>query len=113
MSFAVAADADVSRSLGGYTNEVQSNGNGSARMVKTRVPWKLDGVQLEIDNINNDLEFLQEVSDSQDWVPIVITHVDGSSYQGRGTVEGDVIASSQNATGTMVFCGPDKLEPQG
>ena len=42
--FPVAADAEVQRKLGGFENEVQASGDGSARMVKTRVPWSLDGL---------------------------------------------------------------------
>ena len=110
--FPVAADGDVTRELGGYNNEVQPNGDGSSRKIMTRVTWRLDGVQLEIDNIRGDLEFLQGIADSQDWVPILIEYVDGTSYQGRGTIEGEVTGTSQNATGTMNFKGPGKLEPQ-
>lgn len=110
--FPVAADSDVTRDLGGYNNEVQPNGDGSARKVMTRVSWRLDGVQLEIDNLRNDSEFLQDVADGQDWVPILITYVDGTSYQGRGTIEGEITSTSQNATGTVNFKGPDKLKQQ-
>ena len=110
--FPVAADADVNMSLGGFTNEVLANGDGSSRQVKTRVPWMIDGVQLELDSIRADLEYLQEVSDNQEDIPIVITLVDGTAYQGRGTVEGDVQRASQSATGTMSFKGPGKLEQQ-
>lgn len=110
--FPVAADADVTTSLGGFTNEVQSNGDGSTRQVKTRTKWMLDGVQLELDNIRQDLEFLQGISDAQEDVPIVISLVDGTAYQGRGTVEGDVTRSTQNATGTMTLAGPGKLAQQ-
>ena len=33
--FAVTADADVKIKLGGYSNEVQPNGNSTARLIKT------------------------------------------------------------------------------
>jgi len=32
--FAVAADAESQRKLGGFENEVQANGNGTARIIK-------------------------------------------------------------------------------
>lgn len=110
--FPVAADADVTMDLGGFNNENQPNGDGSSRKVMMRVLWRLDGVQLEIDHLRNDLEFLQGVADSQEFVPILILYVDGSSYSGRGTIEGEVTSTSQNATGTMNFKGPDKLKQQ-
>jgi len=45
-TFAVAADADSNRFLGGFVNDVQANGNGSARLIKTRTPWKLAPTKL-------------------------------------------------------------------
>jgi len=110
--FPVAADNDVTMDLGGYNNENQPNGDGSARKVMTRVLWRLDGVQLEIDNIRGDLEFLQGVADSQEYVPILIAYVDNTKYQGRGTIEGEVTSTSMNATGTMNFKGPGNLKAQ-
>ena len=44
-TFAVAADAESQRKLGGFENEVQPNGDGmTARLIKTRVTWMLDGL---------------------------------------------------------------------
>lgn len=110
--FPVAADADVTITLGGFNNEVQSNGNGSTRQVKTRVPWMLDGVQVELDNNRGDLEFLQEVADGEDDVVIALTMVDGNVYQGQGTLEGEVTRSTQTATGPLAMKGPGKLTLQ-
>lgn len=112
--FPVAADADSNRDLGGFTAEVQPNGNGSARKVLTRKPWMLDGLSLEIDDNRGDLEFLQEVQDGVygEWVPIVVTYVTSISYSGIGTVEGDLQSSSQNATAPVQLKGPQKLERQ-
>ena len=45
--FPVAADTEVQRKLGGFNNEVQANGDGSARVIKTREPWMLDGITVE------------------------------------------------------------------
>lgn len=110
--FSVAADADVNRSLGGFNNEVQMNGDGTGRMVKTVMSWMLDGVQVEINNLNSDLEFLQQIADENQFVPFVITYVDGTSYQGSGQLEGEINASSQTATCTLSIRGVGKLEQQ-
>lgn len=110
--FPVAADADSNRDLGGYTNETLPNGDGSARKKKTRKPWKVDGVALEIDDNRGDQEFLQEIADSEEFVPMTFTYVTGISYSGRGTVEGDLQASSAEATAPLTFTGPGKLEVQ-
>ena len=37
--FAVAADADATMQLGGFNNEIQPNGDGTSRIIKTRVAW--------------------------------------------------------------------------
>jgi hypothetical protein len=110
--FKVAGDADSSRDLGGFTNEAQPNGDGSSRTIKTRKNWMIDGLALEIDNQQGDLEFLQERADSDAYFPVVVTYVDGSAYQGSGNVEGDLQDSSQNATAEVQFKGPFKLERQ-
>ena len=61
--FAVASDAEANKKLGGFENEVQANGNGTARLVKTRVPWSIDGLQIEIDDNRADHEFLKEIAE--------------------------------------------------
>ncbi len=110
--FPVAADAEVNRKLGGFENEIQANGNGTARKVMTAVPWLLDGVQVEIDDNRNDLEFLQEIADSLELVSIAITFANRRTYQGTGTVTGEIQASSQNTTATISLSGQGTLTQQ-
>lgn len=110
--FAVAADADVSQKNGGFENEVQPNGDGSARLIKTRVAWMLDGVQVAINDAAADREFLQEIADADDFVPITITYASGVVYQGTGTVSGELPSSSQSATATISLSGPGSLTQQ-
>lgn len=108
--FRCTADADVSRMFGGFTNEHQSNGDGSTRMIKTPVPWTLGGVSVEIDNDNNDQEYLEDVKDSQDEVDVVISYTDGSSYTGRGNIDGELSYSNNSAAATFDLKGPGKLK---
>lgn len=61
-NFAVAADAEAQRKLGGFENEVQANGDGNARLIKTRVPLSIDGLTIEVDDDRGDHEFLQDLS---------------------------------------------------
>lgn len=110
--FPVAADADSNRDLGGFTAEQESNGDGSARKVLTRKPWSLDGIAVEVDDDRGDQEFLQDVEDSTDNVPITITYVTGITYSGLGSVTGDFTKSSMNATAGLTMKGPDKLVKQ-
>lgn len=110
--FPVAADAEANKKLGGFENEVQSNGNGTARIVKTRVPWMIDGLQVETNDSRADAEFLQEIADGLEFVPITITMASGVTYGGTGTVTGEIQSSSQNATATITVSGQGTLTQQ-
>ncbi len=111
-TFSVAADADATRDIGGFSNEVMSNGDGTARLIKTRKPWKIDGLSLAIDDIRNDLEFLQEIADGHEFVDISVTFANGLTYQGSGIVAGDLGSSSQSATSALSLSGEGSLTQQ-
>jgi hypothetical protein len=111
-NFAVAADAEAQRKLGGFENEVQANGNATARLIKTRVPLSLDGVTVEIDDDRGDHEFLQDLSDRNDFFPIAITYASGNTYQGTAQLVGETQASSQSATAPVSLMGPGVLTRQ-
>jgi len=111
-SFAVTADADTSRKLGGFENEVQSNGDGTTRAVKTRVPWSLTGVVIEIDDTAGDQEFLQALQNSNRNVPVTATYVSGISYQATGQVVGEVVFNNQSSTASLDLSGSGEMTPQ-
>lgn len=111
-TFAVAADAEAQRKVGGFENEVQANGDGTARMIKTRVPLSLDGLTLDIDDDKGDHEFLQELSDSNSFFAIAITYASGEVYQGTAQIIGEMQVSSQNATAAVSLMGPGILTKQ-
>lgn len=111
-NFAVGADAEASRKLGGFDNEVSANGDGTARLIKTRTPWTLEGLTIEIDDERGDHEFLQELADRNDVFPISVTYASGETYQGRGQITGDLQSSSQNASAAISLSGPGKLTKQ-
>lgn len=110
--FAVAADAEAQRKLGGFENEVQANGDGTARIIKTRVPLSIDGLTLETDDSRGDQEFLQDLSDGNDYFPVAITYASGITYQGSAQIVGETQAGSQNATSAVSLMGPGKLTKQ-
>lgn len=111
-NFAVAADAESQRKLGGFENEVQANGNGTVRVIKTRVPLSIDGLTLEIDDSRQDHEFLQDLSNLPDPFPTAITYASGITYQGTAQLVGEMQVSSQNATASVSLAGPGVLTPQ-
>ena len=110
--FPVASDADAARKLGGFENEVQANGDGTARIVKTRVPWSLSGVTVEVDDARADHEFLQEIADEKDFVDIAITFASGLTYQARGILNDTIEYSSQNSTAGISMMGPGEMTQQ-
>ena len=111
-SFAVAADAEATRKLGGFENEVQANGDGTARIIKTRVPLSYDGLVVEIDDSRGDHEFLNALSGRTDFFPIAVSLASGLTYQGSAIIVGENPASSQNATAPISLSGPGVLTRQ-
>lgn len=111
-NFSVAADADSNRKLGGFENEVQPNGDGTARLIKTRVAWQIDGLTLSIDDLRGDQEYLQDLKDRQDFYPIDITYASGAVYSGLGQVTGEEQTSSMSTTSSVTLAGPGKLTRQ-
>lgn len=110
--FPVAADTEVQRKLGGFNNEVLANGDGTARVVKTREPWMLDGLTVEVDDTRNDHEFLQSLADGSDLFPVVITYASGVSYQGQGQITGEIQYSNQSAQASVTLAGSGGLSQQ-
>lgn len=110
--FAVAGDADGNRKLGGTENEIQSNGDGTARIVKTRVPWMLDGITVEVNDDRGDQEFLQTFADNKEFKPVTITLASGAIYSGRGIVSGEVQFSTMSSTAELSLSGEGSLTKQ-
>lgn len=113
-TFAVAADAEAQRGIGGFSNEIQMNGNGTARQVKTRMAWSVTGVTLSIDDARGDHEFLQNIADGSAFVPMSVTQANGEVYQGEGTLAGGemITFNTQNATAEVTMSGPGRLTRQ-
>tara|TARA_R110002153_G_C13332612_1_gene498610 strand:- start:29037 stop:29420 length:384 start_codon:yes stop_codon:yes gene_type:complete len=110
--FAVAADAEAQRKLGGWENEVQANGNPTARLIKTRVPLSLDGVTINVDDSRGDHEYAQELANRKDFFTIAITYASGLTYQATAQLVGEMSASSQSATMPISLMGPGVLTKQ-
>ena len=110
--FPVAADAEAQRKLGGFENEVEANGNGTARIIKTRVPLSISGLTVEVDDSRGDHEYLKSLADQSDFFDVAITYASGSTYQGTAQIVGELQASSQKATAAFNLMGPGILTKQ-
>lgn len=110
--FSVAADSDGNRDLGGFSNEDMPNGDGTARQIKTRKVWMIEGLALATDDLLDDQEYLQSKANQAGYFPITFTFASGSIYGGSGNISGDIKFSNQNATIPLSFSGPQTLTQQ-
>ena len=110
--FTVAEDADAGRELGGFTNEIQSNGDGTARLIKSRKPWQVDGLTLAVDDLLDDQEYLQDKADQNGFFPLNITFASGSVYGGTGQLVDELKFGNAATTVPVTFGGPQKLTQQ-
>jgi len=116
-NFSVAADADATRKLGGFTSTVEPNGDGTARKIMTRVAWAIGGLTLDVNDVRGDHEFLQEIQNGENadvdgWYPIAVTFASGAVYSGRGTVVDDAEFASMASTVGVQLSGPGELIKQ-
>jgi hypothetical protein len=107
--FAVPADNDAQIKLGGFTNEAQANGNSTSRLIKTRVPLGIDGLLVEINHSNGDLEFLQDAANLKTFQDFAVTLADDTVYSGLGQITGDFQGSTQNATAPINLMGTGRM----
>ena len=108
--FRGTGDSNVDLKLGGYDGEYKANGDKSARKTMTPALWTVDGAAVEIDMDNEDLEFIYDVKNGRDDVPVVVTLVDDTSYSGLGGIEGEVTHSSADATAAFALKGGGDLK---
>lgn len=111
-TFAVAADVEAQRKLGGFENEVQANGDGTARLIKTRMPLSLDGLSIETDDDRGDQEYLQALANQPEFFAISITFASGVTYQATAQIVGEMAASSQSAMTSVSLMGPGIMTRQ-
>ncbi len=111
-TFSVTADSDTQRKIGGFENDVQANGDGTARTIKTRVPWSVTGITIKIDDDNGDQEFLQNLTDSNNDIAVAVTYPSGAVYQGTGQITGEVQYGNSGASASLDLMGPGILTKQ-
>lgn len=111
-TFAVTADTDSNRKIGGYENEVLAFGDGSSYMKKTRVPFSVDGITIGIDDTRGDHEYIEEVKAMTDFVPVTVTYASGAVWQGSAQITGETAYSSANGTMGIALSGTGSFTQQ-
>jgi hypothetical protein len=109
-NFSTKADQDVIKDIGGYTAELQMNGNGTGHKKMSAKPWELSGIESETDDIAGDQEFLQAVQDSPDLATITWQHILGTVYSGQGTLTGDLKHNTNAGYTGLSIMGPGKFK---
>lgn len=108
--FSVAADADTQRRLGGFQNEVQMNGDGTGRLIRTRIPAAITGLVLSVDDTRGDDEFLTQLKNSRDYFDTSVTYTSGETYAGRMQIVNEYQYNSQAGTASVDLNGPGALQ---
>ena len=111
-TFSVPADAEIQRKIGGWENEILPNGNGTSRLIKSRVAWQLSGMTVQMDDSRRDHEYLEELSARPDYFAVAITLASGAIWQGTGQITGEMQANSQSAVAELSMSGMGQLSQQ-
>jgi hypothetical protein len=104
-TFSVAQDSGATIDLGGDTNTIEMNGDRTARMVKEVRPFMNESINVAIDHDNDDLQFLTDIQNGFDFVPVSLTLVEGSVYSGEGTITDPVVLATDKATAEVKMSG--------
>jgi hypothetical protein len=110
--FSVAEDAESNRKIGGSENEIQLNGDKTARLIKTLVAWMADGLTVSCDDDNEDHEFIQSLADLNSFFPITAEYASGAIWQGDGQITGEIAYSSKNSTIPLTLSGTGNFTKQ-
>lgn len=106
-TFPVAQDSGVTMDLGGDTNSIEMNGDGTGRLIKERRPFLNESINVEIDHDRDDLQFLKTIQQGKETVPVSTTLVEGSVYSGAGIITDPVILATDKATAEIKLSGTD------
>lgn len=109
--FSVTADADATRRLGGKSNDIGNNGDGTGRILQTVTNWSVDGLVLSCDDARGD-QSLSRASRIANFFVVTLTYASGSVWSGRGIVSGEPEHSNTNATVSIGLKGVGKLTRQ-
>ena len=106
-TFSVAQDSGVTMDLGGDTNSIEMNGDGTGRFIKERRPFLNESINVEIDHDRDDLQFLKTIQQGKETVPVSMTLVEGSVYSGAGIITDPVVLATDKATAEIKLSGTD------
>jgi hypothetical protein len=104
-TFPVTQDSDPPRDIGGNQNDVEMNGDKTARVVTEVVPSKIGPVAIQIDDDNGDQEFIQSIKDDGVLVDCSAEYVTGAIYYGQMIVADATEFSPKSSTMEVTLKG--------
>jgi len=108
--FAVDGEVNADIKLAGFINELKANGDKTFRITKSVKPGKIDKIPIVIEDSRGDLEFIQDVIDSTEFVPCDVTLVTGVVFSGNMQITGDPAESTKEATMEITLEGTLKRQ---
>jgi len=135
--FPGAGEAGPKIDLGGYVNTTRRMGSGRLGITQEAKPWSISGLALAVAMGEDEprfafaarfinalggggnepepggLEYLNEVAQRAELVPCKLELVDGTVYQGVGTIEGPVAYDTATGVVTLDLAGEGELTPAG
>lgn len=108
-NFSVAAGCDAELNLGGYENSTIRFGDGTTGITMARKAWSLRGVEISINDMRDDEEYLASIRNNGVFVNVAVTMASGAVYVGLGTIVGPVDRSTAAGTASIDLEGDGAL----
>jgi hypothetical protein len=103
--FPVDGEDAAKITLGGFSNEIKPNGDGTARVIKSRVLASISDLNVQIDPNKDDLEYIQEKRNEHTLFDTSVTLVDGTVYAGATQITDEVEYDSKEGTAGISLTG--------
>jgi hypothetical protein len=84
--------------LSGFKNEIKFNGDGSKRIIRSRVSGSIKNLNVQSTHANKDLEYLRDKQSTSDFFDVSITYCDGTIYSGSMQFVDDITEDTQQGT---------------
>lgn len=89
--------------------DVFVTGNGTGMYKMNNVPWEITG-PVAWDMLGQDeLDILEAIAASTEEATFTFTNINGSTYEGLGSIKGDLKGDTQESTIPTTFSGGGKL----
>jgi hypothetical protein len=109
--FACDAEDGIQMQLGGKSNDVVPNGDGTSRVKQSRVVASIEGANLQFDPEAGDMEYLQGLRDAGKPFDYSGTTNDGTIYAGSMQITDDLKFDFKEGTVSVTLKG--SVQKQG